>query len=98
MIGKLERSLDNCKNDKEYLRNRLSTMKKKIYQEPAKGRKVVDDIRAKVVSHIEDDGFWSDEVQKLLRELRITKDAYDITLLGLVDKENVYDLVSRYLW
>ncbi len=77
VIGKINRSLA-CSGDKDYVKEKIFWMKKKIFQDPVKARKVVDDLRMRLSSQVEDGDFWDRSVQDTLKELKVTKDAYDI--------------------
>ncbi len=76
----------NISGNEETVKQWISKMEKIIEANPAIGKHMIDEIRYSIGMSIEDGGFYSQKTKKLLNELKIKKDAYDIACLRNMHK------------
>jgi hypothetical protein len=64
---------------------------------PMIGKEIINNIRYQIGMAIEVDGFYSSRVQKLLKQLKSTKDSYDIACLRKIDPAKIDQLIEKEL-
>lgn len=77
---KMERSKKASESEKT-VEQWISKMERIINEDPAIGKHLLDEARYGIGMSIEDVGFYSQRTRKLLGELKVKKDAYDIACL-----------------
>lgn len=71
----------NVSGNEEIVKQWISKMERIIKKDPVIGKHMIDEVRYSIGMSIEDGGFYSQKTKKLLNELKIKKDTYDIACL-----------------